>query len=428
MAGTDKRIVVLGGGSGGLELASQLAGQKGMRVTLVDRDAAHVWKPRLHELATGTTATSLAEMSFYLLGQQRGFRFEQGTVEGLDRAGQTVTLGAMLGDDGRERAAPRQISYDVCVVALGGATPDFGTEGVAANAIRLDEKQDAERFRDRFIACMTQARASGTPAEIVIVGTGPTGIGLAAHLRDAEGGFVDPDAGGPASKLLDITLLEAAPELLPGAADDLRRQVTEHLRGLDVKLVVDAEIAEILAGEIVSKKGERWQSDLTVWATGNVGHPALKEICDLPLDDRGRIEVDAFLRCDGETNVYALGDAASFTPHDGKKPLAPTAQAAGQQAAYLARSLRRTFSGRTVEPFAFNYRGRLLSLGNAGAVGKLGEGEDDFLFAGQLAGAAYQALERQHQLRVLGPLRGGIAILADFVSPTKGTGGKLNKN
>ncbi|ALN71761.1 NAD(P)/FAD-dependent oxidoreductase [Aureimonas sp. AU20] len=421
------RIVILGGGSGGLELASQLAHHGKLDVTLVDRELAHLWKPRLHEFAAGTVSSSLAEMSFYMLGQMRGFRFEQGSVGALDHDRREVVLAAIPGEDGTVAARERRVPYDICVVALGGVVPDFGTSGVREYAVRLDTKADADRFRDRFIATMIEARESGEPAEVVIVGSGATGTELAAHLRRSERGFFDQTKAERRRKLLGITILEAAPEIMPGAEPELRRQLTERLRHLDIKTVTDVNVSRIDLDSVYSKSGERWPCDLAVWAAGLVGNPLLKDLGRFEMDKRGRIVVDATLRSTVDEHVYVMGDAASLTPPGAKQPLPPTAQAASQQADYLTETLPILARGDPVEPFHYSDKGRLISLGRAGAVGMIGFGaKDDFLIHGHFATAAYNALQRKHQWRVLGHVRGTVAIAADMISPTKGPALKLH--
>lgn len=419
------RIVILGGGSGGLELASALAPRSDLAVTLVDRVGSHLWKPRLHEFAAGTVNSTLSEISFYMLAKMRGFRFEQGSVESIDRAARRVRLGALAGPDGTDFADARDVPYDSCVVALGGRTADFGTKGVAEHAIRLDAKIDADAFRERFVSLMIHARETGEAARIVIVGSGATGTELAAHLRLAERAFFDRE-GEPQDKLLDITILEAAPEIMPGSDKDLRRGILQRLAALDVAVVTNAKISAVERDVVRSDTGH-WPADITVWAAGLIGLPVLERLADFELDNKGRIQVDQRLRTTVDEAVYALGDAASLVLPGTERPLPPTAQVASQQAAYLADALPRSIAGSPVQPFRFKDKGKLVSLGNAGTVGLVGLGrKDDFFIDGKFAKAAYNALQRQHQWAVLGPLRGSVAILADVISPTKGPALKLH--
>ncbi|MEF2550788.1 FAD-dependent oxidoreductase [Aurantimonas sp. A2-1-M11] len=427
MAERPTRVLILGGGAGGLELAAKLAADRRCAVTLVDAVSTHLWKPRLHEFAAGTVNSTLAEISFYMLAGMRGFRFEQGSVEAIDRAGKTVRLAAIHDGDGRVVTRARSVAYDVCVVALGGITTDFGTEGVAEHAIRLDTKADADEFRELFIAAMIEAREGPDPARVVIIGSGATGTELAAHLRLSEQAFFEPADAGERRKLLELTILEAAPELMPGANAELRAGVSDRLRELDITVETGAKVAAVTADDVRTADGQRWPADIAVWAAGLVGHPCLEALADFTMDRKGRIVVDNRLRSTVDPAIYVLGDAASHTPRGAETPLPPTAQCASQQAEYLASAIPATIVGGTPDPFVFRDKGRLLSLGRAGSVGLIGFARrDDFYVAGQFATAAYHALQRQHQWAVLGPLRGTVAIVADVISPARGPALKLH--
>ncbi|WAP70714.1 NAD(P)/FAD-dependent oxidoreductase [Jiella pelagia] len=419
------RLVILGGGAGGSELAAKLGRRDDLDVTLVDRHPSHMWKPRLHEFAAGTIDSTLSELSYYMLARMRGFAFEQGDVERIDRAEKRVHLTgpAAPGSDG---AVPRQIGYDHLVVALGGVTPDFGTKGVAEHAVRLDERADADHFRARFIALMISARETGRPVRVVIVGSGATGTELAAHLRQVESGFFRK-AGETPRDILEILIAEAAPQLMPGAEETLRRNVAERLAALDIETLTGAKIAEITADSVVEADGTRHPADISVWAAGLVGNPRLAELADFELDKKGRIVVDARLRATVDPSIQVLGDAASFTPEGADAPLPPTAQCASQQAEYLASAIPALLAGSEPGPFVYDDRGRLLSLARAGSVGQIGFGrKHDLLVKGQFANAAYKSLQRRHQWTLLGRLRGGVAIFADWISPAKGAQLKLH--
>nr|WP_203566130.1 FAD-dependent oxidoreductase [Aurantimonas aggregata] len=422
-----QRVTILGGGAGGLELAIGLSRRSDMDVTLVDRVSTHLWKPRLHEFAAGTVNSSLAEMSFYTLAGMHGFRFEQGDVETIDRTAKTVRLAEMRSATDQFITASRSLAYDCCVVALGGLTATFNTEGVAEHAIRLDEKSDAEEFRDLFIALMIHARVSREPAHVVIVGSGATGTELAAHLRLSEQAFAHERGSDEMRPLLKLTILEAAPQLMPGADEGLRKSVSDRLDQLGIVVRTNAAVDLVSETEIRIKTGEAFPADVTVWAAGLTGHPLLKQLADFEMDKKGRIVVDDRLRSSIDPAITVIGDAASFTPEGAEAPLPPTAQCASQQADYLVSALPELLAGGTPKPFVYNDRGRLLSLGGAGSVGLVGFlRKNDFLVEGRFATAAYHGLQRRHQWSVLGPLRGSVAILADMMSPTSGPAMKLH--
>ncbi|MBO0906262.1 NAD(P)/FAD-dependent oxidoreductase [Jiella sonneratiae] len=419
------RLTILGGGAGGAELAARLGGRPDLAVTLVDRQPSHLWKPRLHEFAAGTIDSTLSDLSYYMLARMRGFDFEQGDVVAIDRAEKRVGLTGPAAPDGGG-AAPRRLSYDRLVVALGGVTPDFGTTGVAEHAIRLDERADADRFRARFVALMISARETGRAARVVIVGSGATGTELAAHLRQVESGFFGAKHRG-GRDILQILLAEAAPQLMPGADDTLRSNVEERLAALRIDTLTGAKVAAVEADGIVNADGTRHPADIVVWAAGLVGNPRLCELADFDVDGKGRIRVDDRLRSSVDPAVQVFGDAASLTPEGAGAPLPPTAQCASQQAEYLATAIPALIRGDEPEPFVYGDRGRLLSLARAGSVGQIGFGRrHDILVKGEFANAAYKSLQRRHQWTLLGPLRGGVAIFADLISPAKGAQLKLH--
>ncbi|WP_245197545.1 NAD(P)/FAD-dependent oxidoreductase [Jiella mangrovi] len=424
MAGR-QRVLILGGGAGGSELAARLGNRDDVTATLVDRQPSHLWKPRLHEFAAGTIDSTLSELSYYMIARMRGFEFEQGTVTKIDPARKTVHLVGPESPDGHG-AAPRDLSYDRLVLALGGVTPDFGTQGVAEHAVRLDERGDADRFRARFIAAMIGARETGRPARVVIVGSGATGTELAANLRQVEAGFFRADGRAPRD-MLEILIAEAASQLMPGAEAALRQSVEERLATLEIDTLTNAKIAEITADEVISADGTRYPADISVWAAGLVGNPCLAELADFDMDPKGRIVVDSRLRTALDPSIQIFGDAACFTPEGADAALPPTAQCASQQAEYLGSAIPKLLAGEEPGPFRYDDRGRLLSLARAGSVGQIGFGrKSDFLVKGKFANAAYKSLQRHHQWTLLGPLRGGVAIFADWLSPAKGAQLKLH--
>jgi NADH dehydrogenase len=172
-----QRIVIVGGGAGGLALATQLGktlGRKGAaEITLVDAARTHVWKPLLHQLAAGSFDTHAEEIEF--LAQARGhhFKFRLGRLSGIDRAAKTVQLDASYDEAGREITPAQTLAYDTLVIAVGSQTNDFGTAGAAEHTIKLDSPQAAKRFNDRLINACIRAqsvpRAAGSALTLLAI-------------------------------------------------------------------------------------------------------------------------------------------------------------------------------------------------------------------------------------------------------------------
>ena len=163
------RIVIGGGGAGGLELATRLGDTLGKRgqadITLIDKNRTHVWKPKLHEIASGSMDMSAHEVDYLAQAHWHHFRFRIGEMTGLDRERREVRVAPYLDDEGREVTPDRVFGYDTLVLALGSLSNDFGTPGVAAHALRLESKADAERFHARMVSsCTSRSSAPARPA------------------------------------------------------------------------------------------------------------------------------------------------------------------------------------------------------------------------------------------------------------------------
>src|SRR6202022_3644733 len=140
---TDHKVVIVGGGAGGLELASRLGRRYGPgHVTLVDKNSFHIWKPSLHEVAAGTLDIHKEGLSYAMLARDCGFTFAPGELRGLDRVGQTLELGPLTSEQGEVLGPSRTLRYDSLVLAVGSKSNFFGTPGAAEYSIALDSTME----------------------------------------------------------------------------------------------------------------------------------------------------------------------------------------------------------------------------------------------------------------------------------------------
>jgi len=197
-------IVIVGGGAGGLELATRLGDRLGRdrwfrkkqaRISLIERARTHIWKPLLHEIAAGSMDTAQHEVEYQAQGYWHGFQFRYGEMTGIDRKKQLVYLAATYDEDGREITPVRSFRYDILVIAIGCVGNDFNTPGVNKYAIMLDTPEQAERFNRRLINACVRAYAQEGPIrpgqlDVAIIGAGATGTELAAELHQTARGVV----------------------------------------------------------------------------------------------------------------------------------------------------------------------------------------------------------------------------------------------
>jgi len=426
-----QRIVIVGGGAGGLALATQLGKRLGKRgqaeITLVDAARTHVWKPLLHQLAAGSFDTHAEEIEYLAQARWNHFKFRLGRLEGVDRAAKTLQLAASHDEAGREITPAQQLSYDTLVIAVGSQTNDFGTLGAAEHTIKLDSPQAAKRFNNRLInACIraqTVPRSAGSGRlTVAIVGGGATGVELAAELHAsakvlANFGFdhIHPE------KDLQIVLIEADPRLLAQLPERLSDAALRELRKLAIEVHTNEKVVEVTADSLKMASGKVISSSLSVWAAGVKAADFLKTLGgEAPLETNrlNQLVVNGNLQTT-DTSIYAFGDCAACQQPDGTW-VPPRAQAAYQQAMYLVKALPRLQRGEPVSPFVFRDQGSLVSLSEYSSVGSLMGSltKGSFFIEGQLAKIMYWALHKQHQLALGGWKKTALITLSEMIDRT----------
>lgn len=416
------RILIVGGGAGGLELAVRLGDTMGRRreaeIVLVDAASTHLWKPLLHEVAAGTLRQRDNEVDYLQQARQHDFRFHLGRFDALDRRRKQIWLAPLVDDDGLEIAPRRPLAYDTLVIAVGAIDNDFGTPGAREHAISLNSPEDAARFHRRLLSLCARAELStGEPVHVVIVGGGATGVELAAELT----GAVDELAsyGSRLSQMtrpVRICLVEAGKRLLAGLPHDLAARVHAELveRGVDVRL--NQSVAKVERGCVILRSGETIGSDVTIWAAGVQGAEMLTRLDGLQTNRHRQLVVQPSLRT-SDPHIFAIGDCASCIV-DGGTPVPPKAQAAQQEAKLLARSLRRYHAGKPLMEFRYRERGALVTLGPDEVVGEVGAAASGRRFSidGLLGRLSYWWLYRRHLALLLGTARTLVITLGQWMS------------
>lgn len=422
------RIVIVGGGAGGLELATRLGDSAGKRgeaeVILVDRLPTHIWKPLLHEVAAGSMDPNTHQLEYAAQARWHHFEFQQGELTGLDRASKSVSLSAVLDDDGTEVLPVRQLPFDTLVIAIGSVTHFFGVPGAANHAIALDTAGEAERFRRRLIsACMRAQNRIGEQedvrpvVDIAIIGAGATGVELSAELRNTAHVLsayglhrLDP------RRDVRIHVIEAGPRILPALPERVSRETTTLLGKLNIDVLTAERVTEVRPDAVLTESGKVIPADLTVWAAG-ITAPRVLGTLGLPVNRLGQIEVAQTLLVNGETDIYAFGDCAScpWTEKNGTVP--PRAQAAHQQASFLVKAVRERLKGMSPRSFRFQDFGSLVSLGHFSAVGSLMGGVigGSMLIEGLFARLMYASLYRMHVMALHGPIRMALDTLVHWL-------------
>ena len=414
------RLVIVGGGVAGLDMASRLAGKTAgsqkLSVTLVDRDTAYVWKPMLHTIAAGTSDAGTQQTVFAAQAQSHGFTFHLGEATAIDRHKRQIWL-APIESDGEEVVPERLVDYDTLVLAVGSKANDFGTPGVAEQCARIDNRQQAMAFNDRMRIRLLKHAYAGTTLTVGIVGGGATGVELAAELIQVVKRFEHYGLESASSRL-QVKLLEAAPRLLGPFPEDIASAAEEKLRQLGVEVRTDAQVGEVTHEGFHLTSGEQISTEMKVWAAGIKAAALVSNLTDLEKSRAGQLVVGPDLRVPGDPHIFALGDCASPQLPGREMPVPATAQAAHQQARYLCRNIPRLIAGEAVAPSRYKDFGSLVSLGGFdayGTLGRFGLFKKRFI-RGRIAQLGHDLLYRSYQVRLHGLFKGTLLWLIDMIN------------
>ena len=407
-------IVIVGGGAGGLELATRLGKtlgrRKKARITLVDRSRTHLWKPLLHQVAAGSMDLNDHELDYLYQARWHHFHFRLGSMDGLDRANKQIHLAPTLDESGHEVIPGHSVPYDTLVMAIGSTTNDFNTPGAAGHAISLDNSRQAALFHSRLLNACLRANAQQTPLQrgqlhIAIIGAGATGVELAAELHNTIREFVSfgLDRIDPARDI-KISIIEAAPKILPALPERLSIAVLGLLKKLNVDVLTGERVTEVSPQGVKTATGRDVPAELVVWAAGIKAPDFLRELDGLETSRINQLMVTQALQTTRDPDIFAFGDCASCPWPEKNGTIPPRAQSAHQQASHLARMLPRRLRGDELNPFVYRDFGSLVSLGKFSTVGSLMGGltRGSIMIEGYFAKLMYMSLYKMHELALHG--------------------------
>ncbi|MDH2924220.1 NADH dehydrogenase [Nicoletella semolina] len=420
-------IVIVGGGAGGLELATFLGNKLGKKkranVVLVDKNSTHLWKPLLHEVATGALDDGIDALSYRAHAKNHHFAFQQGTLTNVNAQEKTITLDPIYNHKDQLLVPERKINYDKLVLAIGSRSNDFGTQGVAQHCIFLDSSEQAKLFHQQMMELMMKfANNSEKELHIAVVGGGATGIELSAELYNAVKHLNAYGFGKLNNTSLKVTLLEAGDRLLPALSERVSAAAQKELKALGVNVLTNTAVIEAKPEGLVTRDGELFRADLMVWAAG-VKAPEITARFGFETNRLNQIAVKDTLQTTTDDNVYVIGDCAFLLQENGK-PVPPRAQAAHQMATVCGKNILAQLDGKALNPFVFNDKGSLVSFSRFGTIGSLmgNLARGTMFIEGKIARVAYLSLYRMHQVALHGYIKTGLMMLVGrinrFLRPT----------
>lgn len=425
-----KTIVIVGGGAGGLELATHLGNKLGRKaraeIILIDRNHSHLWKPLLHEVATGSLDDSVDGLSYLAHARHHHFTFQFGNLIGIDRDSKQVSLAEICNERGECLVPERHIDYDILVMALGSTSNDFATPGVKEHCIFLDSPQQAHRFHhemlDLFLKFSSQSLSAEQPAHnlqvnIAIVGGGATGVELSAELHNAVKQLHSYGVKELTNAALNVTLVEAGERILPALPARISSAAYQELTKLGVRVLTNTMITQADSHGLHTKEGEFIKADLMVWAAGIKAPDFLHDIAGLENNRFNQLMVKPTLQTTRDASIFAIGDCAACLQPNGKF-VPPRAQSAHQMASCCYHNILAYLHDKPLKPYIYKDHGSLVSLSRFSTIGSLMGNlmRGSMMVEGRIARMVYISLYRMHQIALHGYLKTGLMMLVGGIN------------
>ncbi|MFH4560765.1 MULTISPECIES: NAD(P)/FAD-dependent oxidoreductase [Vibrio] len=417
------RIIVVGGGAGGLELATKLGRTLGRKnraqITLVDRKASHLWKPLLHEVATGSLDEGVDALSYRAHAKNHSFDFQMGSLQDIDRERKVLILSELKDEHGELLMPSRELEYDILVMAIGSTSNDFNTPGVRENCIFLDSPEQAHRFRtemnNEFLKL--HAKNGNGTVDIAIVGAGATGVELSAELHNAVKELRTYGFGDLDSSKLNVNLIEAGERILPALPPRISAAAHQELVKLGVNVRTATMVTKAEKDGLTTKDGEKIPAQIMVWAAGIKAPDFIKDIAGLETNRINQLVVKNTLQTTRDDDIFVIGDLAQCTQADGSF-VPPRAQAAHQMASQAFSNIVAKINGRELKDYVYKDHGSLVSLSRFSTVGSLMGNltKGSMMVEGRIARVVYISLYRMHLMALHGVFKTGLMMLVGRIN------------
>ncbi|NBU19776.1 MAG: NAD(P)/FAD-dependent oxidoreductase, partial [Betaproteobacteria bacterium] len=309
------KIVIVGGGAGVghryFQVGSPVPDRQRALITLVDKNRTHIWKPKLHEIASGSMDLGDHEVDYMAQAHWNHFTFRIGELKGLDRVNKTIELAPYVDEQGRDVTPTQYIHYDTLVICIGSLSNDFGTQGVKEYAQKLETQHDAKSFHSRMVnACIRAHNQAGVihkrQLHVAIIGAGATGVELAAELHRTTREVVSFGLDRiDADKDIKVSLIEAADRILPALVPRLSQATEQLLTRLGVQVHTSSKVMEVTPTGIRLADGREIESELVVWAAGVKAPDFLKDFSGLETNRINQLVVHDTLQTTRDPDIFA---------------------------------------------------------------------------------------------------------------------------
>ena len=387
---------------------------------MIDASLTHLWKPLLHEVATGRLDANIDELDYRAHAFINHYRFHLGRICSLDREARKIALADIKDADGRVLQPSRSLNYDYLVIAVGSCTNDFGTPGAAEHCSLLDSRRQADEFHTHLINTFLRLNAESETGEpprlnVGIVGGGATGVELSAELHNTTA-LLRAYGLNLGSDNLKVTLIEAGPRILPALPERITDSVLKELAELNIDVRHDTPVVSVTDKGFETEGGGFIPADIRVWAAGVKAPPFLAGLGGLETNRLNQIVCEQTLVSKTDPRILAIGDCAECLQDNGMR-VPPRAQSAHQMADRAYGNLRALLAGEPLKKFVYKDYGSLISLSRYSTVGSLMGNLTgrSMMIEGLIARFVYVSLYRMHQAAVYGYIKTALIVLSSQI-------------
>jgi len=360
------RVIIIGGGFGGVEAARQLK-DKEVEVLLIDRNNFHTFQPLMYQVATGTLAADAISFPLRkMFKSQSNFRFRMGEVLSIDANEKIVKTS--VGD----------YDYDYLIIATGATSNFFGNKSVESHALPMKSIQEALHIRSYVLQNLEAAVLLDNPKDrapylnFVVVGGGPTGVELSGAIAEIQLHMLKKDYPEISPEEMNVYLIEGTGKILAALSEKSSQDAAKYLKELGVNIKLETQVTGY-DGEVISfSNGDSITTKTVIWGAGVMGQFPAGINADL-IERGNRIRIDAQCRVESLESVYAIGDVSAMITQDLPRGLPGVAPAAQQQGAYVAKHILANMNKQQVADFSYFDKGSMATVGRNRAVVDMGK-------------------------------------------------------
>lgn len=415
------KIIIVGGGIGGLILATKLGKyakkNNTIKIILIDKNSIHTWKPSLHKIAADAINKNSTSIEYSAHAKKNNFKFKLGCLKKINRKNKYITI--FSNKNSQKKIEESKIQFDILVLSIGSVSNDFNISGVKENCFFLDNIKQAIFFKEKLLNLIHKIiidDKKNSKINITIVGGGLTGIELSTEILHKINTIKN---NKNIKKIFNINIIESESRILPKLSKNISAIVYKNLKKLKINITTNTYITKIKQKQLETNTKEKLKADFIIWTAGIKSPNFMKQIGGLQTNKTNQIVVKNTLQTTTDDFIFAIGDCASC-PDDKLKNVPARAQAAYQMAKICNTNIISLIKKKKLKQYIYKDYGSIISLSKFKTIGiiNLNKINRHIIFNGILAKIIYILLYTKHMISINGYKKTIILTIKNFFKKT----------